>query len=136
MPPRRTTCSRTSASLRPTNELRSRAASATGVRESIPSLKHQRRGRQRMVVHHPRLVGSGIEDPVPGSWDANAAYRCSVTRMFDVSSDHDRGSIELFGLDWSRMSGVPGIAGSREPEVEGIFVSPDYFTAEFLSGST
>ena len=61
-----------------------------------------------------------------------SAYGRSVSRMFHVSSVRNRESIELHGLDWSRMSGAPGIAGSREPEVEGIFVALDYFTAEFF----
>ena len=52
--------------------------------------------------------------------------------MFHVSSTRNRASIQRYGLDWSRMSGVPGIAGSREPEVDGIFVSEDHFTAEFF----
>ena len=52
--------------------------------------------------------------------------------MFHVSSARNRESIKLHGLDWSRLSAAPGIAGSREPEVDGIFVSSDYFTAEFF----
>ena len=55
-----------------------------------------------------------------------------MTRMFHVSSVHNRPSIQAHGLDWTRMSGTAGIAGSRRPEVEGIFLSPDHFTAQFF----
>ncbi len=52
--------------------------------------------------------------------------------MFHVSSASNRESIQAHGLDWTRMSGTRGIAGSRHPEVEGIFLSPDHFTAQFF----
>lgn len=59
-------------------------------------------------------------------------YPASVNRMFHVSSARNRESIQARGLDWTRMSGTRGIAGSRQPEVEGIFLSPDHFTAQFF----
>ena len=59
-------------------------------------------------------------------------YRSSMTRMFHVSSTLNRASIQTYGLDWTRMSATPGIAGSRRPEVEGVFLSPDHFTATFF----
>ncbi|MEV6924447.1 hypothetical protein AB0M46_08050 [Dactylosporangium sp. NPDC051485] len=34
----------------------------------------------------------------------------------------NRDSIRSFGLDWTRMGAAPGIAGSRRPEVEGVFL--------------
>jgi len=52
--------------------------------------------------------------------------------MFHVSSVRNRESIQAHGLDWTRMSGAWGIAGSRQPEVDGIFLSPDHFTAQFF----
>ncbi|WP_206425993.1 hypothetical protein [Nakamurella antarctica] len=55
-----------------------------------------------------------------------------MSRMFHVSSANNRASIRAHGLDWSRMSLASGIAGSCEPEADGIFVVPDYFTAEFF----
>ena len=55
-----------------------------------------------------------------------------MTRMFHVSSVRNRESIQAYGLDWTRMSAAPGIAGSRQPEVDGNFLSPDYFTAQFF----
>ncbi|MFJ8062423.1 hypothetical protein [Streptomyces sp. NPDC096142] len=45
-----------------------------------------------------------------------------TSSFFHVSSVLNRRSIARHGLDWSRMSGARGIAGSRRPEVEGIFV--------------
>ncbi|WP_427924630.1 hypothetical protein [Streptomyces sp. cg40] len=42
--------------------------------------------------------------------------------LFHVSSVLNRQSIARHGLDWARMSAARGIAGSRHPEVEGIFV--------------
>ena len=52
--------------------------------------------------------------------------------MFHVSSIGNRESILANGLDWRHMSGTSGIAASRTPEVEGVFLSPDHFTAEFF----
>ncbi|MFB6837575.1 hypothetical protein [Streptomyces sp. NPDC056361] len=45
-----------------------------------------------------------------------------TSNLFHVSSMLNRQSIEQHGLDWTRMGAAPGIAGSRRPEVEGIFV--------------
>jgi len=39
-----------------------------------------------------------------------------------VTRSANRASIDRYGLDWRRMGGVPGIAGSRRPEREGVFV--------------
>ncbi|MFF4899764.1 hypothetical protein [Streptomyces sp. NPDC001068] len=47
------------------------------------------------------------------------------SRHFHVSSTRNRQSIARYGLDWTRMGAAPGIAGSRRPEVEGIFVCRD-----------
>ncbi len=55
-----------------------------------------------------------------------------MTRMFHVSSTLNRESIQAYGLDWSRMSAASGIAGSRRPEVHGVFLVPDHFTAQFF----
>lgn len=55
-----------------------------------------------------------------------------MTRLYHVSSSHNRGSIEAHGLDWSFMKTAPGIAGSREPEVAGVFVCLDKFTVDFF----
>jgi hypothetical protein len=54
--------------------------------------------------------------------------------MYHVTSSRNRGSIEVHGLDWLLMTTSPGIAGSREPEVDGIFVCPDTFTVDFFVG--
>lgn len=64
--------------------------------------------------------------------DSCEGYRAVMTRMFHVTSAANRTSIDRHGLDWSRMSGARGIAGSRLPEVDGIFLSQDRFTAEFF----
>lgn len=42
---------------------------------------------------------------------------------FHVTSTRNRASIERWGLDWSRMGAAPGIAGSRRPEAEGVFLA-------------
>lgn len=55
-----------------------------------------------------------------------------VHRMFHVTSARNRTSIEAHGLDWARMGGAPGIAGSRAPEVEGVFLCPDRNTVEWF----
>jgi hypothetical protein len=55
-----------------------------------------------------------------------------VLRMFHVTSTVNRQSIMTHGLDWTRMGAARGIAGSREPEEDGIFVCPSEFDAEFF----
>ncbi|MEU9560057.1 hypothetical protein [Streptomyces fumanus] len=45
-----------------------------------------------------------------------------TANLFHVSSLRNRQSIARHGLDWTRMGAAPGIAGSRRPEVEGIFL--------------
>ncbi|WP_306327628.1 hypothetical protein [Streptomyces venezuelae] len=45
-----------------------------------------------------------------------------TAKFFHVSSLLNRRSIARHGLDWTLMGAAPGIAGSRRPEVEGIFV--------------
>jgi hypothetical protein len=42
---------------------------------------------------------------------------------YHVSSSLNRASISEYGLDWRRMGRAPGIAGSRQPEVEGCFLA-------------
>ncbi|MET7736517.1 hypothetical protein ABZT02_34940 [Streptomyces sp. NPDC005402] len=46
-----------------------------------------------------------------------------ASNLFHVSSVLNRRSIAQHGLDWTRMGAARGIAGSRRPEVEGIFIS-------------
>jgi hypothetical protein len=43
--------------------------------------------------------------------------------MFHVTSVANRDSILRYGLDWSRMGAARGIAGSRAPEAEGVFLA-------------
>ncbi|MFI0968143.1 hypothetical protein ACH4S8_43380 [Streptomyces sp. NPDC021080] len=52
--------------------------------------------------------------------------------LFHVSSVLNRRSIAQHGLDWTRMGAARGIAGSRRPEVEGIFVCQGEEAAEFF----
>src|SRR5580692_9856031 len=46
----------------------------------------------------------------------------NVARLYHLTSAKNRDSISEHGLDWSRMSAAPGIAGSQRPEKEGCFV--------------
>ncbi|MFY9890632.1 MAG: hypothetical protein WAK71_20105 [Streptosporangiaceae bacterium] len=48
-----------------------------------------------------------------------------MEQLFHVSSAANRDSIRRHGLDWTRMGAACGIAGSQEPEVEGIFLCRD-----------
>lgn len=57
---------------------------------------------------------------------------CGVHRIFHVTSSRNRDSIEAHGLDWRQMGAVAGIAGSRRPEVEGVFVCTDRGTADWF----
>lgn len=52
--------------------------------------------------------------------------------MFHVSSVRNRSSIQSYGLDASRMGAARGIAGSRRPEAEGIFLCPEESTADWF----
>ncbi|MFC8678876.1 hypothetical protein [Streptomyces sp. BK205] len=56
----------------------------------------------------------------------------NTPRHFQVSSVLNRQSIARHGLDWTRMGAARGIAGSRRPEVEGIFVCRDEDVSFFL----
>jgi hypothetical protein len=58
--------------------------------------------------------------------------------MFHVSPASNRESIRRYGLDWVRMGATPGIAGSRQPELEGIFLCANRQDADFFieMGST
>ena len=56
----------------------------------------------------------------------------NTPRHFHVSSALNRQSIARHGLDWTRMGAAPGIAGSRRPEAEGIFVCRDEDVSFFL----
>lgn len=55
-----------------------------------------------------------------------------TSRHFHVSSVLNRQSITRHGLDWTLMGAARGIAGSRRPEVEGIFVCRDEDVSFFL----
>jgi hypothetical protein len=41
---------------------------------------------------------------------------------FHATRSANRESIDRYGLDWRRMGDVPGIAGSRRPERDGVFL--------------
>jgi hypothetical protein len=53
-------------------------------------------------------------------------------RLFHVTSSRNRRSIDEHGLDWTWMGEAPGIAGSRQPEVDGIFVCRDQGEVQFF----
>jgi hypothetical protein len=52
---------------------------------------------------------------------------------FHVTSSLNRASIQTNGLDWRRMGIARGIAGSRQPEAEGIFLVHDEFNVEWFA---
>jgi hypothetical protein len=52
--------------------------------------------------------------------------------MYHVTSSRNRVSVEKYGLDWSRMASAPGIAGSRVPEIHGVFVCRSRFEVDFF----
>lgn len=54
--------------------------------------------------------------------------------LFHVTSPDNRESIERYGLDWTRMGGARGVAGSARPEVDGVFLCRDEFEADFFCG--
>jgi hypothetical protein len=58
----------------------------------------------------------------------------AVNTWFHVSSAANRESIRLHGLDWTRMGAARGIAGSRVPEADGVFLCQDEFTVGFFVG--
>jgi hypothetical protein len=53
------------------------------------------------------------------------SYPSPMVRLFYVASCGSRQSIREHGLDSSRMGAVPGIAGSRRPAGDGVFVCRD-----------
>jgi hypothetical protein len=52
--------------------------------------------------------------------------------MFHVSASANRWSILRHGLDWTQMGAATGIAGSRQPELEGIFLCDSREGADFF----
>jgi hypothetical protein len=52
---------------------------------------------------------------------------------FHVTSSLNRASIQQHGLDWRRMGVARGIAGSTQPEEEGIFLVHDEFSVEWFA---
>lgn len=52
--------------------------------------------------------------------------------MFHVTSSLNRESLERRGLDWRHMGAAPGIAGSDELELEGIFLARDRFEVDWF----
>lgn len=55
-----------------------------------------------------------------------------VPDYFHVTSSLNRASIAQHGLDWTRMAAAPGIAGSRQPEVEGCFLCVEPYEQEWF----
>lgn len=49
-----------------------------------------------------------------------------------VTSTLNRASITKHGLDWSRMGAARGIAGSRTPEIAGIFLCTDELEVDWF----
>lgn len=45
-----------------------------------------------------------------------------VGTLAHATASANRDSILRFGLDWSRMGAAPGIAGSRGPELDAVFL--------------
>lgn len=60
------------------------------------------------------------------------SYAHRVETWFHVSSRANRESIWAYGLDWTKMGAAPGIAGSTDPEADGVFLCQDEFTAGFF----
>jgi hypothetical protein len=54
--------------------------------------------------------------------------------MFHVTATENRQSILRHGLDWRQMGTVPGIAGSREPELPVVFLCESRDEAGFFTG--
>jgi hypothetical protein len=52
--------------------------------------------------------------------------------MFHVSDTANRESIRQHGLDWRRMGDAPGIAGSRVPEHQAVFLAEDLDVAKWF----
>ncbi len=51
---------------------------------------------------------------------------------FHVTSTTNRDSVLKHGLDWSQMGEARGIAGSRRPEVSGVFLCRDESEADWF----
>ncbi len=55
-----------------------------------------------------------------------------MDRLFHVTSSRNRESIQAHGLDWTRMAGAPGIAGSHTPEQHGCFLCLGEFEMQWF----
>ena len=54
--------------------------------------------------------------------------------MFHATATENRQSILRHGLDWRQMGTVPGIAGSREPELPAVFLCESREEIDFFTG--
>jgi len=54
--------------------------------------------------------------------------------MFHVTATENRQSILRHGLDWRQMGTMPGMAGSREPELPAVFLCESHEDAGFFTG--
>lgn len=61
----------------------------------------------------------------------STGYRAWV-RSLHVTSSRNRASIEQYGLDWDRMGASAGIAGSRTPEVAGVYLCENESEADWF----
>jgi hypothetical protein len=52
--------------------------------------------------------------------------------LYHVTSRRNRESIRTHGLDWRFMGAAPGIAGSTEPEVDGVFLCRDEWELDYF----
>lgn len=97
------------------------------VTASAAILANERRGT-------PRWPGTGADDRFRFGCTAKITerYVIAVPRLYHVSSVRNRESIKRFGLDWTRMGAAPGIAGSRRPEVEGVFLCVEQLDADWF----
>jgi hypothetical protein len=84
--------------------------------------------RQPFVSPGPRLAttdGTRSLEESPG-------YAPEMPRLFHVTSALNRESIMEHGLDSTRMGAARGIAGSDEPEEDGVFLCLDEFDANYF----
>jgi hypothetical protein len=87
------------------------------------------------------LAGDDWRAAIGRAWDRERTWpecrrtvldvRRGAGEMFHVTATTNRDSIQRHGLDWTRMCGAPGVAGSRDPELPVVFLCGSRFDVDF-----
>jgi hypothetical protein len=128
--------------LMPAGEARLELTPGQGWATAGPSGSASGRLKESLRVAAGPTAEPGWIEAVVGAVQQRVGLRApnSVVRVEQVSGvwfhatrTANRESIDQFGLDWRHMGDIPGIAGSRRPEREGVFLCRRLHDAYWLA---